>query len=110
MSKEKDRYAELCDMAKDYGVEDNALFLSAAQEYAIQRKVILMIEKALTDDEPTVTKEYVRGRQNLVSHPLIQQLPKHVDSANKTLKVMLDIITGLGAKKAGGDKLGEFVG
>ena len=91
-------FDELMKMAKDYGVADNALFISAANQYTIQTKVIKKIEAVLDESDVVVTKSYVKEVENLYSNPLIKELPKHSDSANKTLTVMLDIITKLGKK------------
>lgn len=102
-------YADLLKMAKTYGVDKNALFVSAAKQYELQQQVLDMIRTALADSEMTTTKEYVKGRENVCVHPLIAQLPKHVDSANKTLTTMLDIIQRLGHEPQTGDKLGEFL-
>lgn len=96
-------------MAEDYGVADNALFLSAAKNYQTQKKLIDRMSDCIENDETIVSKEYVKGRETLTAHPLVQQLPKHIDSANKSLSTMLDIITKLGQRKSVGDKLGEFL-
>ena len=102
-------YQDIMKMAADYGVDDNALFVSTAEQYELQRKVIKEMRKSITKGDPLVTKEYVKGRENVMAHPFIQLLPKHIDSANKTLGTMLDIIERLGAKKAVGDKLSGFL-
>ena len=109
MARKTATYKDLLRLAEEYGVDDNALFLSAAKEYEIQRKVISTIEEALSNGDPIVVKEYVKGRENTSAHPLIKELPKHIDSANKTLRTMLDIIEGLGVKKSVGNKLDEFL-
>lgn len=109
MARKTATYKDLLRLAEEYGVDDNALFLSAAKEYEIQRKVIVMIEEALANGDPIVVKEYVKGRENTMAHPLIKELPKHIDSANKTLRTMLEIITSIGIKKSAGTKLEEFV-
>lgn len=96
-------------MAEEYGVADNALFLSAAKNYATQKKLIDRMSESIDHDETIVSKEYVKGRETLTAHPLVQQLPKHIDSANKSLLTMLDIITKLGERRAVGDKLKEFM-
>lgn len=103
-------YSELMRMAKKYGVEKNALFVQAAKQYELQKQVLEMIKEQLAQDgEMTTTKEYVKGRENVMVHPLVAQLPKHIDSANKTLATMLNIVQTLGAEKPAGDKLGEFL-
>lgn len=91
-------FDELMKMAEEYGVADNALFISAAKQHAIQMKVIANIEAILGDGDLLVSKEYVKSRENVYSHPLVKDLPKNADSANRTLSVMLDIITKLGKK------------
>ena len=93
-------YDELMTLAEEYGVQENALFISAARQYDIQSKVIEMIRGRLEEDgSPVVTKEYVKSRENVYTNPLIKELPKHSDSANKTLQTMLDIINKLGRKQ-----------
>lgn len=110
MAKSKITYSKLIKLAKEYGVADNALFMAAAEQYAVQSIVIQNIKDALDDeDELTTTKEYVKGRQNLCVNPLIKELPKHSDSANKTLQTMLDIITKLGHEPAKKNRLAEMM-
>ena len=101
-------YDELIKMAESYGVADNALFLSAARQYEIQMKVIHQIEAVLDSTDPVVTKSYVKEVENAYSHPMIKELPKHADSANKTLNMMLDIIVKLGHKSEGEDELSKM--
>lgn len=103
-------YTALIRMAKRYGIEDNPLFVSAANQYMVQQKVIEEIKKSLSDPaEYTVNKEYVKGRENLYVNPLVRELPKHSDSANKTLNAMLDIIVKLGSEPTEKDELAEFM-
>ena len=49
------------------------------------------------------------GQEKVETNPLVIQLPKYNDTANKTLGVMLDIIGKLGTQAPAGDKLGEFL-
>lgn len=110
MKEKKSTYADLIELAEKYGVSNNALFVSAAHQYELQSQILDMIRASLIDGgETIVTKEYVKGRENVCAHPLIQQLPKHIDSANKTLATMLDIVQKLGTPPAVGDKLKEFL-
>ena len=102
-------YDELMAMAVEYGVENNAMFISAAKQYAVQMRIIDSIEKILSEDELLVSKEYVKSRENVYSHPLVKELPKHADSANKTLGVMLEIISKLGQKAEPKSELGDMM-
>lgn len=105
----KSTFDELLKMAEEYGVSDNALFISAAKQYGVQMRIIDSIEKILSDGDLMVSKEYVRNRENVYSHPLVKELPKHSDSANRTLSTMLDIITKLGKKAEPKSKIDEMM-
>lgn len=107
----KDVLEELITMARQYGVEDNAVFLAAAGQYALQQRVINNIKDALdAEDSLMSTKEYVKGRENIYAHPLVKELPKHADSANRTAQTILNIIETLGKKKKeSGSKLGALM-
>lgn len=103
-------YQDLMEEAKKYGVDKNALFVQAAEQYSMQFAVIQQIKRTLQRDKNLITsKEYVKGRENVCAHPLIRELPKHVDSANKTLGVMLEILTKLGKPPAPEGKLAELM-
>ena len=76
------------------------MFISCANQYDLQQKVIRNIKEAIESEESmTVSKEYVKNRLNVYANPLVKELPKHSDSANKTLAMMLDIIEKLGTKE-----------
>ena len=49
------------------------------------------------------------GQEKTETNPLVIQLPKYNDTANKTLSIMLDIIGKLGTAAPVGDKLGDFL-
>jgi len=100
MAKQKATFDELMLLAKRYGLESNELFISCANQYDLQQKVIRNIKEAIESEESmTVSKEYVKNRLNVYANPLVKELPKHSDSANKTLAMMLDIIEKLGTKE-----------
>ena len=110
MARKTKTYKDLVTMAEEYGVADNALFLTALNQYCTQQKVIDTINKVLNEEDRLITtKEYVKNRENVYAHPLIRELPKHSDAANRTASIILDIIKTLGHKKASGSKLDEFL-
>ena len=98
MAKNATTYDELLKMAKSYGVEKNALFLSAAKQYDLQQKVIEMLKEGIEDGDLTTQKTYLKGEKNDYAAPLVKELPKHSDAANRTAAVILDIIVKLGRK------------
>ena len=98
-------YEELLRMAKQYGVEQNALFLAAAKQYDLQQRVIAMLNAGIEDGELTTSKTYIAGQSNDYAAPLVKELPKHSDAANRTAAVILDIIVKLGQKPVEKDGL-----
>ena len=91
-------YEELLRMAKQYGVDQNALFLAAAKQYDLQQKVIEMLKEGIEDGDMTTKKTYISGQANDYAAPLVKELPKHSDAANRTAGIILDIIVKLGQK------------
>jgi hypothetical protein len=108
MAKKLTTYDDLLRMAKSYGVDNNALFLAAAKQYDLQQKVIEMLKEGIEDGELTTSKTYISGQANDYAAPLVKELPKHSDAANRTAGIILDIIVKLGRKpdeNAGGLEL-----
>ena len=98
MAKKTTTYDELLKMAKSYGVDQNALFLAAAKQYDLQQRVIEMLKEGIENGDMTTQKTYLKGEKNDYAAPLVKELPKHSDAANRTAAVILDIIVKLGQK------------
>ena len=102
-------YNNLMQMAVAYGVDENPLFMAAAHQYQVQQTIIDKIRRELSSEKSfCVEKEYVKNRENTYVHPLIKELPKHSEAANRTAQTMLAIITQLGKEPPAGSKLEEF--
>ena len=102
-------YRKLLAFGKIYGVAEEEDYKAAAKTYAEQAALIATMRNQLAEDGMTVEKEYVKGRVNVCVHPLVQEIPKHVDCANRTLGILGDIIVKRGRKKAEEiDALSEF--
>ena len=100
MAKKLNTYDDLLKMAKSYGVNNNALFLAAAKQYDLQQRVIEMLKESIEDGELTTSKTYISGQANEYAAPLVKELPKHSDAANRTAGIILDIIVKLRQKPA----------
>ena len=98
MARKPKTYNDLLKMAKSYGVDKNALFLTAAKQYDLQQRVIEMLKAGIEEGELTTSKTYISGQANDYAAPLVKELPKHSDAANRTAAVILDIIVKLGKK------------
>ena len=109
LAKQKPTFDEIMELAKAYGVDNNVLFVSASKRYAGQLEMIENIQDDLRDRGMIIGLIGSTGQQKIEANPMVAQLPKYNDTANKTLGVMLDIIQKLGAPVQVGDKLGEFL-
>ena len=108
MAKKKPTFDEIMELAKAYGVDNNVLFVTASQRYAGQVKIIDEMQESLSDGLLMTTIGSM-GQEKVETNPLVVQLPKYNDTANKTLSIMLDIIGKLGTAAPVGDKLGDFL-
>lgn len=109
MAKQKMTFDEIMEMAELYGVKDNVLFVTASKRYSGQLDMIEKIQTDLNKRGLMITKVNTNGDDVPIANPLVAQLPKYNDTANKTLGVMLDIIQRLGTAAPAGDKLGDFL-
>ena len=105
MARVRKTYNDLLRMAKSYGVDKNALFLTAAKQYDLQQRVIEMLKAGIEESDLVTSKTYIAGQANDYAAPLVKELPKHSDAANRTAAVILDIIVKLGRKPEEKDDL-----
>lgn len=109
MAKAVSSYRKLLKFGKIFEVHGDEDFKAAAMTYAEEVELIAQMRTQLEEDGMTVEKEYVKGRQNVCIHPLVQEIPKHVDCANRTLGILGDIIVKRGRQKPeNADALDEF--
>lgn len=96
-AKQGKNLAKLKKMAKAYGVDKNAMVCAAIEQYAFQLDVIMRIKYEIESSDGLLTdKEYVKGRENVYANPLVKELPKHSDAANKTAQTLKDLIEKFG--------------
>jgi len=102
-------YRKLIKFGKSYEVDKEEDFKAAAMTYAEEAELIARMRTQLEEDGMTVEKVYVKGRENVCVHPLVSEIPKHVDCANRTLGILCDIIVKRGKKSTDvKDGLSEF--
>jgi hypothetical protein len=51
------------------------------------------LQKEIQDGELLISKEYVKGRKNLVANPAITEYNKTSTAANQTVQTLIKIIT-----------------
>ena len=86
---------EILRIAEQHGVEQNFFFLTTFKRYQVQLQILNDLEKTIKQDGILVTKEYVKGRKNVYSHPAISDYNRTTDSANKKVVTLMKIITTL---------------
>lgn len=57
----------------------------------------------------TVTKEYVKGRENLVANPAIAEYNRTSTAANSTVSTLISIMEKLTEDDSGGGKLADML-
>ena len=84
---------EILQKAEAFGVDKNFFFITTFRRYMVQLKILNELEASIKNDGVLVTKEYVKGRKNVYSHPAIQDFNRTTDSANKTVSTLMKIIS-----------------
>ena len=98
--KKRKTLPQLKKLAKDYGVDKNPIVLELIEKYNDQKSVVVRILAEIDEIGLTVTKEYVKGRENLVHNPLLDSYQKHQDSLSRTLDSLTDAIIKFGTTPA----------
>ena len=86
---------EILRIAQKFGVEQNFLFLTTFKRYQVQLSILSELEQKIKEDGSLVTKEYVKGRENVYTHPAIGEYNKTSTSANQTVATLIKIIKTL---------------
>ena len=86
---------EVLRIAQEHGVEQNFFFITTFERYQVQLGILDELEKKIKEDGALVTKEYVKGRGNVYTHPAITEYNKTCTSANQTVATLIKIIKSL---------------
>ena len=84
---------EILRIAAQNGVEQNFFFLTTFKRYQVQIRILNDLEKTIKAEGNTVTKEYVKGRKNVYTHPAIAEYNKTSTAANQTVQTLMKIVT-----------------
>ena len=86
---------EILKIAEEHGVEQNFFFITTFKRYQVQISILNELEKKINEEGALVTKEYVKGRANVYTHPAIGEYNKTSTSANQTVATLIKIIKSL---------------
>lgn len=84
---------ELIRLAEEGGVEQNFFFTTTFNRYKVQLNLLTRLQKEIDENGMLVKKEYVKGRENLVSNPAITEYNKTATAANQTVSTLIKIIS-----------------
>lgn len=105
----KQQANQILKMAKERGVSNSFFFQTTFKRYQVQLKIMDDLEKSIKEYGATVTKEYVKGRENLVANPAISEYNKTSTAANGTVSTLVNIIKSFGKEEDAADALSEFL-
>ena len=94
---------EILRIAQEHGVEQNFFFITTFKRYQVQINILNELEKKINEEGALVTKEYVKGRANVYTHPAIGEYNKTSTSANQTVATLIKIIKSLRDEDDGND-------
>lgn len=95
---------KILEQAEQKGVANNFFFRTTFKRYQVQMRILADLEIAIKEYGATVTKEYVKGRQNLVANPAITEYNKTSTAANGTVSTLINITKTL-SEETNGSKL-----
>lgn len=83
---------EIMRLAEEKGTENNFLFSTTFERYLTQIKIADNLRETIEKEGTLTSKEYVKGRANVYTHPAVTDFNRTTDSANKTVSTLLRII------------------
>lgn len=96
----KKRADDILKIAETYGVEQNYFFLTTFKRYQFQMQCLIDLEKQIKEDGMTVTKVYVKGRQNVYSHPALAEYARMSTAADRSVSTLLKIVNSMKAENS----------
>lgn len=97
--------------AEEKGVSTDFFFVTTFERYQVQMKIMTELEKQINETGALVSKEYVKGRENIYTNPAISEYNKTATAANGTVATLLKILTTLAEEedKQPADLMSEFL-
>ena len=87
---------EILRVAAEYDMEEDFFFQTTFARYQQQLRLLEKLQAVLAgEDDILVTKEYVKGRENVYIHPAVGEYNKTATAANQTVSTLVRIIAAL---------------
>ena len=104
---EQEKY--ILEQAEARGVINNYFFRTTFDRYKYQLKIMRSLKKAIKEYGATVTKEYVKGRENVVANPAISEYNRTATAANNTVATLTRIIEAFADDQGKGGKMQKIM-
>lgn len=88
---------EVIQAAEKTGADTNLYYKTTLDRYITQMRIMDELKRSIAEDGMTVTKEYVKGRQNIVINPAVTEYNKTASAANQTVQTLIKIVQALDA-------------
>ena len=86
---------EILRRATEKGVSGNFFFVTTFKRYQVQMKILTDLEREIAKTGTTITKVYVKGRENICTNPAIAEYNKTSTAANSTVDTLVRIMEKL---------------
>ena len=96
---------EILRRATEKGVSGNFFFVTTFKRYQVQLQILTNLERDIKSTGTTITKTYVKGRENLCTNPAIAEYNKTSTAANSTVSTLIQIIEKLSEEQVKESKL-----
>ena len=96
---------EILRRATEKGGSSNFFFVTTFKRYQVQLQILTNLEADIKQTGTTITKTYVKGRENLCTNPAIAEYNKTATAANSTVSTLIQIIEKLSEEQVKESKL-----
>lgn len=109
-SKLNEQVKQILKEAEEKGIKTNFFFASTLHRYVVQLNIMTNLEQKIKQSGELVTKEYVKGRENLYVNPAVSEYNKTSTAANGTVATLMKILTTLNSENPeGASKLSKML-
>lgn len=104
----QEKAEQILEQAEKKGVQNSFFFYTTFQRYLTQLKILEDLKAKIAEIGSTVTKEYVKGRENICINPAITEYNKTATSANNTVTALIKIIDSIPSEDQGKSLIEEL--
>ena len=99
---------KILERAQERGVEHSYMFVTAFKRYQEHISHLIILQDAITNEGPIITKEYVKGRGNICINPAVTAYNQTSGAADKTAQLLLRYIVAPLSDNNGMDEFEMF--